>query len=491
MDDLPILLPAGMLTAAMLAALGGLWRPAAARAVALVATAAATAVAAVALVHVLDDGGVRHHVGGWAPPIGIEFVLDPLSAFLAVVIAFIGLLVVLYPPRAGYGEEPVRAVPVHALTLLLLTGLFGVAMTGDLFNLFVFLEVYALATYGLVALGGPKAALASFRYLLFATIGGGFYLLGVGFVYFTTGTLNMADAAERLPPIAGSPTVVAAAVLITVALGIKMALFPLHVWLPDAHSHAPPAVAALLAAIQVKVAAYALIRVLLTVFGIEVVLADLPIMTIITWFGAAGVVFGSVMAIRQDDFKRLLAYSTVAQIGYIGLGIGLATPLALAGALLHVVNHAFMKACLFFVAGGVIQQAGVKSIRRFAGLGRRMPWTMAGFTVATLSMIGVPPTAGFFSKWYLVLGSLEADQWLLAAVIVVSSLLTLGYFLRVFEQVHVIPEPDPAVAKATEAGAGILTPVLVLAVGLLVLGLANVAIVDHVLDPIATLVLDG
>jgi multicomponent Na+:H+ antiporter subunit D len=330
---------------------------------------------------------------------------------------------------------------------------------------------------------------ASFRYLLIGTTGSGLYLIGVGFVYFSTGSLNMAELATLLPALAESPSVIGAAVLITVGLAVKMALFPLHVWLPEAHSYAPPAVAALLAAIQVKAGAYALIRILLGVFRPDVVIDALPVMTVLAWFGAAAIVYGSVAAIRQTDFKRLLAYSTVAQLGFVGLGIGLANPIALIGALYHVLAHAFAKCCLFFVAGGVIDRTGVTEVAGFAGLGRRMPWTMTGFAVAALSMVGIPPTAGFFSKFYLVWGSVEDAHWLFAVVIVVSSLLTLVYFLRVFERVWMSQDPGPEAAVAVEPGASVLAPVLVLAGGLLVVGLANVVLVTGVLEPVATALL--
>jgi multicomponent Na+:H+ antiporter subunit D len=306
----------------------------------------------------------------------------------------------------------------------------------------------------------------------------------VGFIYFMTGSLNMADVAARLGPVIESETVVAGLVLIVVGLAIKMALFPLHVWLPEAHSYAPPAVAALLAAVQVKVAAYALIRIMFDVFGAEVVSIDLPVADLLVWFSAAGIVFGSVLAIAQRDFKRMLAYSTVAQLGYIGVGIGLANPVALVGALLHVLNHAVMKGCLFLIAGGIGQRTGIRDIPSMAGLARRMPVTAAAFTVAALSMIGVPPTAGFFSKWYLVVGALDGERILVAVVIAASSLLTLWYFLRVFEIIYDKDEPKhPRMAAAREASPGVLGPVLVLAAAILVIGLANAALVSSVLDP--------
>jgi multicomponent Na+:H+ antiporter subunit D len=484
---IPALLPVLPFTGAVVAALLTVFSPRAARALALATAGAVTLLALAGLVRSLDEGALTHPVGGWAAPLGIEYVLDPLAGFVAVLAGTIGFLVLWYPTRVGFGVEPGRGFFLHPLVLLLLGGLLGVAVAGDLFNLFVSLEIYSIASYALIALGGPAAAVASYRYLLLGTVGSSLYLLGVGYVYFTTGTLSMSTVGPALTGLTGSPTIAAATALIVIGLGIKMAVFPLHVWLPDAHSHAPPAVAALLASVQVKVAAYALVRILLDVFPQGYVTDDLPVLTLLVWFGAAGIVVGSVAAIRQTDLKRMLAHSTVAQLGYIAVGIGLANPIALTGALLHVVNHAAMKACMFFVAGGVIEQAGVKKIAHLAGLGARMPATMTAFTIAGVSMVGLPPTAGFFSKWYLVWGAVDSGSWLVGVVIVTSSLLTLVYFLRVFELVWFRPPADDhaRAAEAEEARPAVLAPIAVLAVAIVALGLGSWVLVEQVLDPVA------
>jgi multicomponent Na+:H+ antiporter subunit D len=486
-SQLPILLLLPLLFGAVLAVLASLWRPVAAQVVAVLATAITLVTAVIALVEVVRNGPISYALGGWPPPIGIEYVLDPLSAYLVTIVALVGLMIAIYPVEVGFDVRPQRFVPLYPLVLLLLSGLTGVMLSGDLFHLFVFIEIYALATYPLVALGGDRGVFASLRYLLLGTIGSGLYLLGVGFLYFSTGTLNMADMAEQLVGISDSPTVLGAMALIVIGLALKMALFPLHVWLPDAHSYSPPAVAALLAAVQVKAGAYALLRILYDVFGPAYLGAEgLPVTTALTWFGAAGIVVGSVLAIQQPDIKRMLAYSTVAQLGYIGVGIGLGTPLALVGAMLHVLNHAVMKSGLFLVAGGIIQQTGLKTIARFSGLGKRMPLTMTGFTLLALSMVGIPPTAGFFSKWYLVLGSLEADNLILAVVIGTSSLLTAVYFLRLFERIFVVEPDEAVVAQAGEPGPRIVGTVAVLSLAVVAIGLGNGLLVSRVLEPIAT-----
>jgi multicomponent Na+:H+ antiporter subunit D len=406
---------------------------------------------------------------------------------MMVIVTFIGFVAVIFPPQAGLYQAPRKRLPVYGLVLLLIAGLSGVVVTGDLFNLFVFLEIYSLASYALITLGGNRATVASFRYLILGTVAGSFYLLGVGFIYFATGSLNMADIAGILPSLLGSPAIITGAILIVVGMAIKMALFPLHVWLPDAHTFAPPVIAAILAAIQIEVAAYVVIRVMLSVFQPEYFIQTFPITATIGWIAAAGIIFGSIMAIAQSEFKRMLAYSTVAQIGYIGLGIGLANPLGLIGGMLHILNHAFMKSCLFLVAGGIRHQTGLHEISQFSGLGRKMPLMMVGFTIAALSMVGIPPTAGFFSKWYLVLGSIDAGNWVFLAVILLSSLLNAIYFFRVIEKVYAVPAVDTAAANAREPSPRTIVPILVLAIGIIVLGLANVPIVREVLTPVAEL----
>lgn len=480
-----MLILAPILLCAFLAILIGIWRKTLAYATAVLGGALSLAAATVGLITVLTEGEQRYYLGGWPPPFGIEYVLDPLSAFMVLIIVFIGCVVLIFPPKAGLYQTPRTGVPLYGLMLLLIAGLMGVVLTGDLFNLFVFLEVYSLASYALITLGGKRALVASFRYLILGTIAGGFYLLGVGFIYFATGSLNMADVARILPEVYGSPAVMTGAALIIIGLGIKMAIFPLHVWLPDAHSYAPSVIAAILASIQIEVAAYALIRMLLTVFQPLYLYNYLSVNTILAWCGAAGIIFGSVMAIAQRDFKRMLAYSTVGQIGYIGLGIGLANPLGLIGALLHILNHAFMKSCLFLVAGGIRHQTGLREIRWFSGLGRRMPLMMAAFTVAALSMVGIPPTAGFFSKWYLVLGSVDSGNWVFVAVILASSLLTAIYFFRIIERVYTHEPPTSdgtGERQITEPPPRILFPILVLAAGVLILGAINAVIVTQILE---------
>jgi multicomponent Na+:H+ antiporter subunit D len=445
--------------------------------------AASTLASLFGLQQVLRHGTLRYQLGGWAPPIGIEYVLDPLSAFMTVIITCVAVLVMIYAKRSAGSELPGRDTSFYGVASLLLAGLLGIVVTGDLFNLYVFLEIASLSAYALLASGEKRAPLAAFRYVLMGTISASFYLIGLGLLYSKTGTLNMADLASRMDGITSFRSVQLAAVFIVTAMGIKMALFPLHLWLPDAYTYAPSAVTGLIAPLMTKVGAYVMIRLLLFVLGPAFIRDELGVTHWIAWASAAGILAGSILAIAQKDLKRMLAYSSVSQVAYIGLGIGLGNALGFIGAVLHILNHALMKACLFLVAGIVRYKRGPIAIAQFAGLGRRMPITMAAFTIAALSMVGLPPAAGFFSKWYLVLGGVESRQWIFVAVILVSSLLNAVYFFNVLEKVYLVRANGGAeeAAERDEAPAGMLIPTVILALGILAAGLANAVIVEGIL----------
>lgn len=446
---------------------------------AMMVTLAAALVGAGGLLNeVLTVGRVRHTLGGWKAPIGIEFVVDGLSAFMLMTITVIAFSVGLYAREAVRRETPGREVPFYGMMLILLLGLCGMVLTGDLFNLYVFIEISALSGYALVSVADARAAVSAFRYIILGTLGASFYLLGVGFLYLLTGSLNMADVAQLLPKIADNPVVAVSLAMMVGGLGLKMALFPLHFWLPDAYTTASSTATALVAPVMTKVSAYVILRMLFFVYGAELS-ERLGANAVVGWCSAAGIVVASLMAVAQTDVKRMLAYSSVAQLGYIGVGIGLATPLALVGAMLHVLNHATMKCCLFLVSGSVDMQTGRRRVAEWEGLGRVMPWTFAAFTVAALAMVGLPPTNGFFSKWYIVLGSVQAGAGVLGVVVVASSLLTAGYMFRLIERVWAAPAP----VEASEGPLLTRLPALVLGVAILVLGLGNVWFVAHVLRP--------
>lgn len=438
---------------------------------------------------VLQNGTVHYFFGGWVPPIGIEYVLDPLSAFITLVINSIAFLVLIHSKRVVENENPDKRSPYYAVVMLMLCGFNGIVMTGDFFNLYVFLEISSLSLYGMIAIGEKKSPIAAFRYLIMGTVGASFYLLGTGFLFVTTGSLNMADIKTILPNIYQEHTVIVGLALMVIGMAIKMAMFPLHGWLPDSYTYAPSSTAALVAPTGTKIGAYVIIRILFFVFGVSFVSKILPLTQILGWLAAMGIIYGSIMAIAQKEMKRMLAYSSVAQVGYIGLGIGLANSLGLIGAVLHVMNHALMKACLFLVAGNFRTRLGHSDISRFTNsLRKQMPWTTAAFTVAALSMVGLPPTVGFFSKWYLALGTIKNSNWIFLAVILISSLLNAVYFFRILEKIY-LRSPDPERKeekniKRAEVFSSMLIPTIILAVAILVIGLLNAYIVKGIIEKI-------
>ncbi len=450
---------------------------------AMIASAAVAVLSVYGFLYVLQYGTISYHFGGWRPPLGIAYVYDPLSAFVAMVINVVACIVLVHSHLVVRNELDAKRMPYYSVIMLMMAGLNGMVVTGDMFNLFVFIEISSLSMYGLIAVGGKSAPLAAFRYVMIGTIGASFYLLGVGFIYFVTGTLNMADFAAILPHCKDNPAIHVALILMVTGLGIKMALFPMHGWLPDAYTTAPSTSSALIAPIGTKVGAYVLIRYLFFIYGVEFFKRDLMVGEIIAILSCCGILFGSIMAMAQKDLKRMLAYSSVAQIGYIGLGIGLGTRLGFIGAVLHVLNHAFMKGCLFVVAANLITKTGHATIPRFNELlSKHYPWTMAAFTVAALSMVGLPPLAGFFSKWYLALATIDAHRWAYLAVILVSSLLNAIYFFRIIEKVYMKDPTTPieGTVARDEVKPSMLVPTLILALGVIVVGLFNWFIVAQI-----------
>jgi multicomponent Na+:H+ antiporter subunit D len=401
---------------------------------------------------VARSGVISYAMGSWPPPWGIEYRVDALSAFVLVLVSAIGALVAPYAWRSVAAEVPrEQQYLYYAVHCLCLAGLLGMTITGDAFNVFVFMEIASLAMYVLIALGRDRRALlASFQYLILGTIGATFYVIGVGLLYLVTGTLNIADMAERLPQVGAARPVLAALAFITVGLSLKLALFPLHLWLPNAYTYAPSAATALLAATATKVSVYVLLRYYFSVFGAGLVVEALPVPQILIGLSIVAIVTASLVALWQVDFKRLLAYSSVAQIGYIMLGIGLATRDGLTAAVVHLFNHGITKGALFMLVGGIALRAGGVDFRRLQGLGRAMPLTCLGITLAGLSLIGVPGTAGFISKWYLVLGALEAGHWWLAGLVVLTSLIAVAYVWRFVEAVY-LSEPPADVTLSGEA----------------------------------------
>ncbi len=432
------------------------------------------------LIYTGSPGRLVHSLGGpelARPPdlgyaIGIELVADPLSTLVVGLVSGIALATLVYTRSAGP-----RGNSFYSGYLLLTGGLMGVALTGDLFNLFVFLEITGLATYGLVAAGrSPAAAVAALKYLLIGTVGASLYLLGVGYLYARTGTLNMVDLSVILAGEAewgagtwlasagalyGEPLVIVAFAFIVTGLGVKAALFPLHIWQPDAYQHAPDGVTVYISALVSTAAAYALLRVLFVVFTPAFFATTPLLIEAMIAFAGAGIVVGSLLAVLQARVKRVFAYSSVAHFGLILLAAGVAvhpaageqaTRFAIYGAVVHLVAHAIMKAGLFAAVGHLIQVADARTVDSYAGLARRSPIAAGAIAVLGFGLVGVPPVVGFVGKWYIALGAIAAGLWPVILVVLASTLLSLLYVARLLERLYFTTPSQSATTEVMADG---------------------------------------
>lgn len=433
---------------------------------------------------------LSYHIGGWEPPWGIEYSVDHFNALILAAVATVAWLVGLYAKGVVQREiEPQKLPQFYTLLLLEVTGLFGITATGDMFNLYVLLEIASFSAYAIIAMGERGADFAAFRYVIYGTIGACAYLLSVGYLYILTGSLNMADLSGLLPRLIYSKALLVGFAFLLVGVGIKMGIFPLHGWLPDAYTLAPSAVSLLLAPLFTKVGAYVILRIMYGVFSPSFSIQTYPVTEALGWIASAGILFACLMALAQRDLKRMLSYVIVAEMGYILLGIATGNRTGLTGAILHMVNDMFMMACLFATAGAIYYQRGSREIEGLRLLHREMPLTSAVLLLGGLSVVGIPPLCGFFSKWYLILGAIEAKRWLFVVVILLSSLLNAILFFRVVERAYL--EPREEEAYALDGGSptvtmdrlplGMTSSMALLALGLLLLGIFTGQIVEHVI----------
>jgi multicomponent Na+:H+ antiporter subunit D len=430
---------------------------------ALVVSWSTLAIAVLLVQQVSTAGTLSYAIGAWATPWGIEYRIDMAGALMILIITTIGSVVMPYAWRSIQDEILKKHTGLfYTCYLLCLTGLLGIVVTGDAFNLFVFLEISSLSSYVLISLGSTRRALtASFQYLVMGTIGATFILIGIGLLYMMTGTLNMLDLSQRLPEVVDTRTIRVAFAFVTVGVSIKLALFPLHLWLPNAYTFAPSVVSAFIAATATKVGVYVLLRFFFTVFGVRFSFDAMHVGDILMLLAVAAMLIASVVAVFENNVKRMLAYSSVAQIGYIILGISLASAAGVTAGMIHLFNHAMIKGALFLAMGCIFLRLGSVELRDMHGLARQMPWTMAAFVAGGLSLIGIPLTAGFISKWYLVSAALADGYWPLAVLVLVSSLLALIYIWRVVEAAY-FNVPGAAMHQVREAPAIMLIPVWLL-----------------------------
>lgn len=403
--------------------------------IALAASFASAYIAWQLLVHVGDHGPIRYAIGGWMAPTGIEYYIDTLNATMLLLVSFISSIVLLYSRASiahSIGQD--RHYLFYAAWLLCLTGLMGIAITGDAFNVFVFLEISSLATYMLIAFGDDRRALvASFRYLVLGSVGASFILIGIGFLYAATGTLNMVDLAVRIPDAESQRAVLVAFSFLTIGLMIKAAIFPLHAWLADAYNRAPIAVTAFLAGTATKVSLYVLLRFFYSIFGADYSFGTLFLNSVLLPAAVLGFTIMSLVAVFQSDLRRMLAFSSVAQIGFIVAGVALATESGLSAGIVHIINHGIVKATLFMAVGCILFRVGHVHKPSLDQLFRRMPFTCTAFALAGLGLIGVPLSAGFVSKFQLIDALFERDLWPIVVLVLVSSLLSFAYIGRTVE----------------------------------------------------------
>ncbi len=438
--------------------------------------------------NVLQKGTIEYRLGGWEAPWGINYRVDTLNGLVLTVVSVLAFINLVSTRRSVAAEFPEKEGAFYTLYLLFIVGLVGMTVTGDLFNLYVLLEVASLTSYSLIALGGGRAPLASLNYLFMGTIGGCFYLLGVGYLYIMTGSLNMADVASLLPAIHTSSAVWVAFTFCMVGVGLKMAFFPLHVWLPNAYTYAPSAVSSLIAPLMTKVMVYVMIRLMISVFSLDFIFAYLKLADPMVWLSVLAIVMGASLALAQKNLKRMFCYIIVSEIGYMVGGAWLGNAAGMTGAILHILNDALMTITLFLAAGNIYYKINGLEFHQLSGLFHRMPLTMACLVTAALSIIGVPPTCGFFSKWYLITGALQAGQYGFVVALLFSSLINVILFFRIIEISyygdiqHVHGHESPSEPR-TEAPAMMLAPLLLLSAGLVLIGVYTGTIVTTVIDP--------
>ena len=423
----------------------------------------------------LNEGRLSHEVGGVSVPYGIELALDGLSVPILVLVALVSLGTLVYTRNAGP-----RSNSFYSGYLLLTAGLIGVTVTGDVFNLYVFIEITGLTAYALIASGDDgRSAYAALKYLIAGTVGASLYLIGIAYAFVATGTLNMADLSARLAEVGHSDTLVLTSFAFVVAgLGVKVALFPLHTWQPDAYSSAPYGVAAYVSALVSTVSAYALGRLVLTVYTPEFLVSNPVVSSALVYFGSLSIVAGSVLAVLQTDVRRLLAYSSVSQFGLVVVAFGIANPTSVFGGVVTLFGHAVVKGSLFFAAGIFAYRLGVTRLDEYEGLARKMPYTGAAFAVLALTLVGVPPAVGFVGKWYVALGAVRAGETSVAVVIFASTLLTLMYVARLVDRMYYgaagTGTSETAVADGGTGGVcvtyGMVALVVLAAIAVVVLG---------------------
>ena len=462
-------------------------RPLAAWTLTFLASAAAMVVSFLLLGAVMDSGTIDYAFGGWAAPFGIAYRIDLVNAYVLMIVSTISTVVSVFARASVTSEiEAHNQGFFYTAWLLCLTGLLGIAITGDIFNLYVFMEIAALSSYALIAYGKGRAYMAAFNYLIMGTMGACLYLLGVGFVFVKTGTLNVDDVSALLPALGQSQAVFVGFVLILLGAWAKMAFFPFHGWLPNAYTYAPTASAVVLAPLATKVAVYAMLRIMVTVYSIDYILNSPGIQSVVLGLSSIAIVVASFFSLTQTNLKMIACYMVLSEIGYMVGGAWLANEPGLTGAMYHVVADAAMTSALFMTVGCIVYRLGQAQLNDLKGVFFKMPVTMAAFVVTMAALIGVPPTCGFFSKWYLIQGAAQEGVWHFVVALLLSSLIKAIILFRIVEigynrVPHPAVEGNPAIPR-DEAPLSMLIPTVAMALGLVALGLATSPLVNTIIS---------
>ncbi|WP_461206283.1 complex I subunit 5 family protein [Clostridium sp. DL1XJH146] len=450
----------------------------------MVSMGIATLLALISLIYTANNGSYFYRVGHFDAPYGIEFFIGNSEVLLAFVFCFVALMIIWYSIYSIDHDIKENRISLYYLLINILIGsILGLVYTNDLFNAYVFIEIGTLASCGIIVVKDKKETIkATLKYLIMSILGSGLVLMGIAYLYSITGQLNMTSMHEVLLGIYMEypDAILIILGLFTIGLGVKSAMFPLHSWLPDAHSSAPTSSSAILSALVLKGYIFLLIKVLYRIFGFEII-GQFPVLDLILILGSAGMIMGSIFAIMQKELKRVIAYSSVAQMGYIFFGIGLGTELGVTIAIFHMVGHAVTKSALFLISGAMIHQTGFKKVDELKGIGKEMPKALGLFFIGALSMVGIPVLPGFVSKWYLAIGSIESGKVLLIIVILVSSLLNAVYYFPIVINGYFGEENlENKIYKSKNMSVQELIPIAMLILAMIIVGFSSKNIIAFI-----------
>jgi multicomponent Na+:H+ antiporter subunit D len=429
------------------------------------------AISSVVLFNTVSSNGIQEYFfGNWPAPIGIAYSVDHLNALMILLIYVVAFFAFIYSLKSVPFEiKKNKHAFYYTLYFLLISGLVGITITGDAFNLYVLFEICALSSYALLASGGKKTYLATFYYLLIGSIGACFYLIGVAYLFIKTGSLNMAHIFELIPPIYFTKSILIGFIFINLGLFIKMALFPVHGWLPNIYTKAPISTTCLLAPLGTKLTIYILIRFYFDVFTPEFVFHVLNIKNVMVWLSTIAIIVGSMYAIFHTNYRKIIAFIVVAEIGYIVGGIWTGHPDSLTGAIYHILADSLMTLSLFMIGGMILFYIKSEKLSDCANIFKQLPFTAVALIIVFASIVGIPPTSGFFSKMYLIKGAFQMGYYQFIVALLFSSLASLFIFFRLFESYFYNKSDDVAIVRIKESRLFVI-PLLSISTGIIVLG---------------------